>query len=64
MLRFKNVYIEGLGCHLPENIVSSEDLEKRLAPVYDRLKLPYDRLEMMTGIKERGCWNHNSVPSQ
>ena len=64
MLRFKNVYIEGLACHLPENIVSSEDLEKRLAPVYDRLKLPYGRLEMMTGIKERRFWNNNTFPSQ
>jgi len=52
-VRFKNVYIEGLAYHLPKNIVSSEDLEKRLAPVYDRLKLPFGRLEMMTGIKER-----------
>ena len=64
MLRFKNVYIEGLACHLPENIVSSEDLEKRLAPVYDRLKLPYGRLEMMTGIKERRFWKKNTFPSQ
>jgi acyl-CoA:acyl-CoA alkyltransferase len=64
LLRFKNVYIEGLGCHLPENIVSSEDLEKRLAPVYDRLKLPYGRLEMMTGIKERRFWNNKTFPSQ
>jgi len=64
LLRFKNVYIEGLACHLPENIVSSEELEKRLAPVYDRLKLPYGRLEMMTGIKERRFWNNNTFPSQ
>jgi len=63
-VRFKNVYIEGLACHLPENIVSSEDLEKRLSPVYDRLKLPYGRLEMMTGIKERRFWNLDTCPSQ
>ena len=61
---FKNVYIEGLGFHLPDNIVSSEDLEKRLAPVYDRLKLPYGRLEMMTGIKERRFWEKNTSPSE
>ena len=40
-MRFKNVYIEALACHLPDNIVTSDDIEKRLAPVYDRLKLPY-----------------------
>ena len=64
MLRFQNVYIEGLACHLPENIITSEDLEKRLAPIYDRLKLPYGRLEMMTGIKERRFWSKGVSPSQ
>jgi acyl-CoA:acyl-CoA alkyltransferase len=64
LLRFENVYIEGLGYYLPDNIVSSEDLEKRLAPVYDRLKLPYGRLEMMTGIKERRFWNKGTFPSE
>jgi 3-oxoacyl-[acyl-carrier-protein] synthase-3 len=63
-VRFKNVYIEGLAYHLPKNIVSSEDLEKRLTPVYDRLKLPFGRLEMMTGIKERRFWDKNVSPSQ
>jgi len=63
-VRFKNVYIEGLAYHLPKNIVSSEDLEKRLAPVYDRLKLPFGRLEMMTGIKERRFWDKDVSPSQ
>jgi len=63
-VRFKNVYIEGLAYHLPKNIVSSDDLEKRLAPVYDRLKLPFGRLEMMTGIKERRFWDKGVCPSQ
>ena len=63
-MRFKNVYIEGLAYHLPKNIVSSEDLEKRLASVYDRLKLPFGRLEMMTGIKERRFWDKDVSPSQ
>jgi len=63
-VRFKNVYIEALACHLPDNIVTSDDIEKRLAPVYDRLKLPYGRLEMMTGIKERRFWNPGTSPSQ
>ena len=63
-MRFKNVYIETLACHLPDNIVTSDDIEKRLAPVYDRLKLPYGRLEMMTGIKERRFWNPGTSPSE
>ena len=61
---FKNVYLEGLAYHLPENVVTSTDLEKRLAPTYDRLKLPYGRLEMMSGIKERRFWNTGVFPSE
>ena len=63
MVRYQNVYLEGLAYHLPENVVTSADLEKRLAPVYDRLKLPYGRLEMMTGIAERRFWNEGVFPS-
>jgi 3-oxoacyl-[acyl-carrier-protein] synthase-3 len=45
-------------------MVSSEDLERRLAPVYERLKLPVGRLEMMSGIRERRFWNPGTRPSQ
>ena len=50
---FEKVYIEGLAYHLPENIVTSVEIEDRLAPLYDRLKLPQGRLELMSGIRER-----------
>ena len=63
-MRFKNVYLESLACHLPDNVVTSTDLEERLAPIYDRLKLPYGRLEMMSGIKERRFWDKGVFPSQ
>jgi 3-oxoacyl-[acyl-carrier-protein] synthase III len=64
LLHFKNVCLEGLATHLPENIVTSENLEKRLSPIYDSLKLPYGRLEMMTGIKERRFWSEGVSPSE
>ena len=64
MLHFKNVCLEGLATHLPENIVTSENLEMRLSPIYDSLKLPYGRLEMMTGIKERRFWSEGVSPSE
>jgi len=61
---FENVYIESLGYHLPENIVTSEDLERRLAPLYEKLKLPFGRLEMMSGIRERRFFEKGVFPSQ
>ena len=60
---FEKVYIEGLDYHLPEDIVTSAEIEKRLAPLYERLKLPQGRLELMSGIKERRFWDKGIVPS-
>ncbi len=63
-MRFNNVNIESFGYHLPENIVSSDELERRLAPVYERLKMSVGRLELMSGIKERRFWDDGVLPSQ
>ncbi len=64
MMRFENVCIESIACHLPENIVSSADVENRLAPLYENLKLPAGRLELMSGIKERRFWEKGTFPSE
>ncbi len=61
---YKNVCIESFGYELPEQIVTSAGLEQRLAPVYEAMKLPNGRLELMTGIKERRFWNKGSLPSE
>ncbi|MEW5804155.1 MAG: 3-oxoacyl-ACP synthase III [bacterium] len=63
-MRFRNVCIEAFGIDLPGNIVTSAELEERLSPLYDRLRLPYGRLELMTGIKERRFWNKGALPSE
>ena len=61
---FENVCIEGLGYHLPENRMTSSELETRLAPLYERLKLPSGRLELMSGIRERRFWDEGIFPSE
>ena len=55
-MQYQNVCIESLGFTLPETRVTSDDIEDRLAPLYERLKLPAGRLELMTGIAERRFW--------
>lgn len=52
-MRYRRVAIESLACNLPEEVVTTEAIERRLAPLYERLRLPEGRLEMMTGIRER-----------
>ena len=61
---FENVCIEGLGYHLPENRMTSSELETRLAPLYERLKLPSGRFELMSGIGERRFWDEGIFPSE
>ncbi len=62
-MKFENVGIEGMAYSLPSEIVSSVQLEERLAPLYERLNLRPGRLELMTGIKERRFWPADMNPS-
>ena len=63
-MRFSEVCIESFGYTLPGEIWTSADVENRLAPLYQRLKLPEGRLELMTGIQERRFWPDDVPPSQ
>ena len=61
---YKNVCIEAFGYELPPNIITSSAIEDKLAPLYERLKLPHGRLMMMSGIRERRFWDVGDTPSQ
>ena len=62
-MKYQKVSIEALGYTLPCEIVTSEELEARLQPLYRRLRLPEGRLELMTGIRERRFWPRGTLPS-
>jgi len=61
---FRAVTVEAVSIVLPPRVVSSAEVEQSLAPLYDRLKLPFGRLEMMTGIRERRFWQPGTRPSE
>lgn len=63
MIKFKNVVLEDFSYFLPDNIMTSEAIENELQEVYQRLKLPLGRLEMMSGIKARRFWPNGTLPS-
>lgn len=63
-MRYENVCVEAFGYHLPDEIVTTADLERRLEPLYRRLRLPEGRLELMSGIRERRFWPRDFLPSQ
>jgi 3-oxoacyl-[acyl-carrier-protein] synthase-3 len=64
LMQYKNVCLESIGYVVPAEIWSTEEVEQKLAPLYERLKLPAGRLELMTGIKERRFWPRDVRPSQ
>lgn len=55
-MRYSKVYIETIGYELAPEVVSSVELEERLAPVYEKLKVSPGQLEAWTGISERRWW--------
>ena len=63
-MKYGHVCIEGFGYALPPRVVSSEELEEQLAPLYSRLGLCMGRLELMSGIRQRRFWNEGFLPSQ
>jgi len=61
---FQDVRIAASAYELPGQVVTSAELEERLAPTYRRLGLSSGRLELMTGIRERRFWPQETRPSQ
>ena len=63
LVKFNNTVIDSHGVVLPHKILSSEAIEQQLASVYSKLNLPFGRLELMSGIKERRYWDEDVLPS-
>lgn len=61
-MKYENVCIEAFAATFPEEVVTTDDLESQFSELYDRLKLPLGRLELMTGIKERRLWSKGRLP--
>ena len=62
-MKYKNVAIHSFDYLEPEEFLTSEDIEHKLSPLYERLNLPTGRLELMTGIQSRGIWPNGARPS-
>jgi 3-oxoacyl-[acyl-carrier-protein] synthase-3 len=62
-VRFQQVHIESVAHVLPERVVTSAEIETRLAPLYERLRLNAGRLELMSGIRERRFFERGARPS-
>lgn len=63
-MHYNRVHIEAIGYELPPVVVSTSELESRLAPVYKALKMAPGQLELLTGINERRWWEPGFPLSQ
>ena len=63
MLKYRHVCLEAFGYVLPPNVVTSVELERELAPIYERFGVHEGRIELMTGIRERRFWDEGTLPS-
>lgn len=59
-----NVTIEGLEYELPEQIVTSEQIEEQISATMKRLNLPIGLLKSLTGIRERRIWPIKTTPDE
>ena len=56
-MKYSRVCIESFGYELPPNVITSDDIEQRLEPAYERLRFQKGQLEVITGIRERRFWD-------
>ncbi len=61
-MQYQHVYLESLAYLLPPDVVSSDAIEARLEPLYQRLRLPRGRLELISGVRERRLWRAGTLP--
>src|SRR3954467_14318766 len=55
-MKYSKVYIESFGYELAPVVVTSSELEARLAPLYKSLHFAPGQLQALTGIRERRWW--------
>ncbi len=62
-MKFHHVRLHSTGYVEPPLSLTSTEIETKLAPLYERAKLPEGRLELQTGIRRRGFWPTGTRPS-
>ena len=55
-MKYSAVSLAAIGYELGPVVVTTAELEARLAPVYERLHIPRGQVEALTGIAERRWW--------
>ena len=64
MPKYQRVFLSSLGYELGPVVVTTAELEERLAPAFTRLGIQLGQLEAWTGISERRWWQPGTPLSQ
>jgi 3-oxoacyl-[acyl-carrier-protein] synthase-3 len=64
MPKYQRVFVSALGYELGPVVVTTAELEERLAPAFTRLGIQPGQLEAWTGITERRWWQPHTPLSQ
>ncbi len=55
-MKWNSVHLEAVAHVLPQETLTTTEVERRLRPMYDALKIAPGQLESLTGIRERRQW--------
>ncbi|MCL1093272.1 MULTISPECIES: 3-oxoacyl-ACP synthase III [Shewanella] len=55
-MKYSRVFINSMAYELAPEVVSTSELESRLAPLYKKFRIPMGQLATLTGIHERRWW--------
>jgi len=55
-MKYSRVHIDAIGYELAPVVVTSDELEQRLEPLYQKLRMQPGQLQALTGIAERRWW--------
>jgi len=61
--RYKHVCLESYAITVPPQVLTSPEIEDKLAEVYKELGVPFGTLERLTGIASRNFWDLSERPS-
>lgn len=62
-MRYERVHVESIGIELAPVVVTTDELEDRLAPVFEALRVRPGQVEALTGIVERRWWEPGAALS-
>lgn len=63
-MKYSKVYLDSIAYELPPVVVTTDELEERLAPLLQKLHVPAGQIEELTGISERRWWDPEYPLSQ